>query len=251
MDNTKVAQLRRADFWTSLALLALAGLMLKGASTFPITDSFGGVQNVWYVSPALFPLIVAGALATLALVLLGNAIGTGGAAAALAGLANPAWRIDAHGRKLVLMALLLIGYVYGLIPSIDYVVGTVFFLLAFITAFYVEDLAAVRLATGLFLAVSLTIAVAGALGLMPAPRSTGAAVADVLVIGALLFACVAVGLRLVADRRRFVTVLATAFGAPLILAPAFKYALLVPLPREGIVVHAMDALRYALRAALG
>ena len=48
-----------------------------------------------------------------------------------------------------------------------------------------------------------------------------------------------------AERRR---VLAST-AVPAVLTPVFKYALLVPLPAEGIVVHAMDAVRYALRAA--
>ena len=54
------AGLRKADFWTSILLFALGVAMIGGATTFPMKDSYGGVQNVWYVSPALFPLLVEG-----------------------------------------------------------------------------------------------------------------------------------------------------------------------------------------------
>ena len=71
-----VKSLRKADFWTSIVLFALGVAMFIGATTFPMTDSYGGVQNVWYVSPALFPMIIASTLVILSLVLFANAIMT-------------------------------------------------------------------------------------------------------------------------------------------------------------------------------
>ena len=53
------------------------------------------------------------------------------------------------------------------------------------------------------------------------------------------------------DRRRVRTTLIVSLVVPLILCPAFKYLLLVPLPMEGLVTRAMDSLRYALRTLTG
>ncbi|MEO1091474.1 MAG: hypothetical protein AAFX81_12605 [Pseudomonadota bacterium] len=250
MDDDKVARLRRADFWTSLVLLAIAGLMLKGALGFPITDSYGGVQNVWYVSPALFPLLVTVALVILACVLLANAIQTGGAAAAIAALGHRTSGWSERQKKLVLMIGLLVGYVYGFIPYVDYVVGTVFFLFAFVAAFHVVDPTAARRASIGFLIPSLAVALIGAAGWMPGPGTAAAVASDLLMIGAFALTIALVLARPEARGRSVATTLATALIAPLVLTPAFKYALLVPLPREGVVVGFMDMIRYAFRAAL-
>ena len=251
MDDENVARLRRADFWTALVFLALAGLMLTGALGFPLTDDYAGVQNAWYVSPALFPLLVAGCLGLLSTLLLVNAIRTGGAAAALAGLFARRPALDAPTRKLALVALLLVGYVYGFVPTVDYVVGTVFFLLAFVAAFHLDDRAATRLASGSFLALSLTTAAANALGVVPAPGSRAALLVDGAVLVALALTALAMTARSGPARRGLGVVLLTSLTAPLVLAGAFRYGLLVPLPREGLVVGTFDAVRYALRGLGG
>ena len=85
MDDVNKIRLRKHDFWTSLVLLALASGMAWEATGYPMTDSYGGVRNVWYVSPALFPLLVAAGLFLLSLLLLINSVLSGGARAALAG----------------------------------------------------------------------------------------------------------------------------------------------------------------------
>jgi len=55
-------QLRKADIFSGLAIFLFGLFIVLMASEMPMKDSWGGVQNVWYVSPALFPLFVAGAM---------------------------------------------------------------------------------------------------------------------------------------------------------------------------------------------
>ena len=51
-------KLRKADVYSG-AIIFLFGLwVVLQALKMPMKDSWGGVQNVWYVSPALFPLFV-------------------------------------------------------------------------------------------------------------------------------------------------------------------------------------------------
>ncbi|MEZ5866896.1 MAG: hypothetical protein R3D25_23510, partial [Geminicoccaceae bacterium] len=61
---------RPSDLWTGLALLLIAAAMAGGALQFPLRGTYAGVKNAWYVSPALFPLIVATCLFLLAVTLI-------------------------------------------------------------------------------------------------------------------------------------------------------------------------------------
>src|SRR5690554_3787283 len=54
-----------AEFWTGIGLAALGLFMFATALTFPLLGTYAGVNNAWYVSPALFPIL----LSTLFLVL--------------------------------------------------------------------------------------------------------------------------------------------------------------------------------------
>ena len=48
--------LRKADVYSG-AIICLFGLwIILQALKMPMKDSWGGVQNVWYVSPGIFPL---------------------------------------------------------------------------------------------------------------------------------------------------------------------------------------------------
>jgi len=75
----KKKELRRADFITSVLLLLFSVWIIMETLKMPMKDTFGGVQNVWYVSPALFPLIISIFIMVLGAVLLIHSIKTGGA----------------------------------------------------------------------------------------------------------------------------------------------------------------------------
>jgi hypothetical protein len=48
-------KLRKADIFSG-GIISLFGLwVISQALKMPMKDSWGGVQNVWFVSPALFP----------------------------------------------------------------------------------------------------------------------------------------------------------------------------------------------------
>ena len=77
MDKT---EMRKKDFVTSIILIAF-GIFLVGYSmiAIPMKDSYGGVMNVWYVSPGLFPLFIGIFIILMGVVLLNRAIKDGGA----------------------------------------------------------------------------------------------------------------------------------------------------------------------------
>ena len=68
MDKDK---LRKADFFSGIIILLFGAWIVRQAFKMPMKDSYAGVQNVWYVSPALFPLLIGSILALLGLFLVG------------------------------------------------------------------------------------------------------------------------------------------------------------------------------------
>ncbi len=246
-----VPTLRKADFWTSLVLLVLATGMLLKTLTYPLEGSFAGVRNVWYVSPALFPLIVAGMLILLSGFLLVHAIRSGGAAAALSDLRGGALeRLWAFSGEFWIVGGILAGYIYVLIPRIDFVAGTTLLLFTLVAAYHLGHGAAARRALSIYAAAVVLVALATLAGFQPAPRSTAAWLRDALVWAVTAFSIVAVRVAVRGDpepRRRFRHALAVSLATPILFGAVFKFGLLVPLPYEGVTVEFMDRVRYALR----
>lgn len=243
-------RMRKADFWTSLAFFVIAAGMIGSALTMPLKDSFAGVQNVWYVSPALLPFAIAIGLLILATMLLTNAVRTGGARAALAALGgNTTADREAMERMLAAIAIIA-GYVVGLIPRVDYFIATFLFLQVFIAAFYLGRREIRIYLTAAFLVISGSAFLAGLFGRYPAPGTLGRYALDgiVLVVCALL--CLATARRLAGDtvgRRRFRVTVGISIAVSLLTSVSFKFGLLVPLPAEGLVIRALEVIHLALR----
>lgn len=245
-----LSRIRKADFWTSLILFGIAAGMIGSAMTMPLKESFAGVQNAWYVSPALFPLMIAGALLILATVLLCNSIRTGGAQAALAAIRRRApGDGDATARMLTSIAIIA-AYVYGLIPRVDYVIATALFLQVFIAAFYIGRKEIMRLQTRAFLLVAFPAFLTDLFRFYPTPGTLSRYLLDLLVLVVTIGLALVTWRRLASDtvsRRRFSAVLATSAVVALLTGVSFKFGLLVPLPAEGAAVRALEAIVLALR----
>jgi putative tricarboxylic transport membrane protein len=243
-------RMRRADFWTSLIFFGIAAGMIGSAMTMPLKESFAGVQNAWYVSPALFPLMIAGGLVILATTLLRNAIRTGGACAALASVGG--WveaSEDATARMCVAIAIIA-GYVYGFIPRVDYVIATALFLQVFIAAFYVGRKEVMRLQTAVYLFVAIPAFLTDLLGFYPQPGTPLRNGVDLSILLIMVGLGIATWRRVAADavlRWRLATSIVVSIVVALLTSVSFKFGLLVPLPAEGPVVRALETVAIALR----
>jgi hypothetical protein len=240
--------LRKKDLATSV-LIGLFGVWtLWQATNMPMKGSWGGVMNVWYVSPALFPLFVGVMLVLLSLILAYNAlreIGLSGAreVGAMLGTAFKIsfWTAAANVRFMAIL-LVLFSYVFLLLPRVDFFLASVLFLLGFILLFYPQqhDLLLRFLA-----AYAMVMVVAG--GLLLAVSEANPALAD---WGCLLLIPIlaSYGYRMLQVdpllARKFWITLAVAIIGPLLIGITFKYLLLVPLPYEGVVVELLDKIRY-------
>ncbi len=246
-------QLRKADIFSGGVIVAFGLWVIGQALQMPMKDSWGGVQNVWFVSPALFPLFVGAMIALLGGLLIRTALKQTGAKGFVDAVR---WLSGAELRRFVVTApvirfyavcVLLVAYVYLHIPRVDFFVCSVLFLAAFITMFYFDDDALLLKLLGFFLCGTALfgafLAFGGPTLLAPAAAHPNDWFTLLFLLGYVFYSG-----RLArgdaALRKKYRTAMILSVAAPFLIGPVFKYLLLVPMPTEGLVVVLMDAVRY-------
>ena len=147
------------------------------------------------------------------------------------------------------IVLLIATYVYAFIPHVDFFIATVLFLFAFITAFYLERYEPLVISTLAFLLLGIVVLISARV----AENGLSQVFIDIFTTLVFIILCLSYlrfCLRHDMDMRRFRVSLAVALLVPLVLAPAFRFGLLVPLPTEGIYIGAMEKAKYKIRAIL-
>ena len=246
-------KLRKADIFSGSVILVF-GLWIIGQSLkMPMKDSWGGVQNVWFVSPAIFPLLVGAVITVLGGALVRTAlrqVGWNGLVQVLRWLGSPAlvgFLKSGANARFFAMAVLLFSLVYLNIPRIDFFLCAVLFLLVFITMFHFDDEALLKKMLWFYGVGVLLMAGYFIFGLNAVLESRVSFPGDWLTV-VFITAYGAFTWRLArpvpALRRKYKTSLVLALATPFIVGAIFKYLLLVPMPTEGLVVTAMDAVRY-------
>jgi hypothetical protein len=240
--------LRRRDFYTGILLILLALAVIGEATTYPMSDSYGGVQNVWFVSPALFPILVGSLLLILALVLTGNAIAYHGWPAVLWERQNKTERSKSADLRFISVVLFFCAFVYVYIPRVDFFIASAMFLYTFIGGFYLERSSTLAL-NSIYYCV---IAGAVLLGADADAGQSGQWIADGLTSAGLILLFL-ISLKACKHEpechRRLKATLLVALLVPLILTPIFRFGLLVPLPTEGFYIELMEQLKYLLRSS--
>lgn len=244
MTDPQLTKKRRADFFTSVLLLVLSVAMLAETLTFPMADSYGGVSNVWYVSPALFPLLVSGLLIAMAVLLMSRAIRDGGMKRAFEDLPRFGHFLANENlhRFLVLIGIIG-GYVYALVPNVDFWIASFALLTVLITPFYIDQARVFRPLFAPFILLSIVVAVIG----RDAGDNGGLLDAGVMTVAILQNVAIAMMVRGdPLDFRKWRISVLSSFVTPIVLVPCFKFGLLVPLPVEGIVINMMADLARAI-----
>jgi uncharacterized membrane protein YidH (DUF202 family) len=243
-------EMRKKDFITSLNLIAFGIFMILYTIFYiPMKDSWGGVMNVWYVSPGLFPVCIGILIILLGLVLLRRAILDGGARKYVEDLSRGRQSPEKTLRLLGILTVIS-AYVYLHIPRVDYFLSTVFCLLVFISFFYLEAPGALKKLFSFYLSGCLFLFVLSLAGIDRVLNEIFPYAMDLLVL-VLLLAYALFCWKLVRHeavmRRRFRLTVIMAIVPSLVLIPSFKYFLLVPLPVEGAFIEVMNIVRYSLR----
>jgi hypothetical protein len=207
-------------------------------------------MNVWFVSPALFPLFISFAIMILGTVLGIHAIREGGAKKFFEDLSQR--QRDSSDRTLRFFGILLVicAYVYLNVPRVDFFLSTLFCLVVFITLFYFDEAVLLKRLTLIYFIGNLLFLTFFIVGMDKILNERFPYFTDVLV---LLFIIVYVLYCRILIRgneiliKKFKVTLIVSLLVPLILVPAFKYLLLVPLPVEGGIIELMNIVRYAFR----
>ncbi len=240
--------LRRADFITAVVLIVFSIWELAMTFRMPMKDSWGGVQNVWFVSPALFPLIIGSGLLLLGIVLLAFSIRTGGYRSFVEQLHEKRKGLSEPSIRFLAILLAFVAFVYFLIPRVDFFLANIIFLFYFIAAFYFDDVRILHSLARVFLAGMVLFLLVFVTGIGQIVNGLFRYSTDVL---ALLFF---IGYALYARtfcagderlRKKFRITLIVSLAVPLFLVPVFKYFLLVPLPVEGGIIGIMNLIRYS------
>lgn len=138
LDQAEQLSASQNDFKVALVLLSIGLALLWYTFGFPMSGSYAGVENQWYISPALFPLMICGLLILCSTLLLIKAIQQGGTSQLLN---IKGWIGDWHEQRVrdrwyVIWTLLI--FVFAFIPSIDFYLASVIFLLSLTCRFYNE-----------------------------------------------------------------------------------------------------------------
>ncbi|SHO50870.1 hypothetical protein [Desulfopila aestuarii] len=249
----EIERLRKADIFSG-ALVVLTGmLVILQAMKMPMKDSYGGVQNVWYVSPALFPLLVGGMLILLGLVLIRTAlkaVGLEGIRSVLSFICSSelfSYFKEENNVRYYGVVVNLLGFVFVFIPHVDFFPAAILFLLVLFFMYYCGDHGTLRTLLkcslgsitffGLFFFSGLDQKVSATVS-YPGDWLTFMTIAILIVYGVLQ-------LRTYPEQaRRFRISLIIAVVAPFTVGIIFKYFLLVPMPSEGLVIQLLDTLWY-------
>lgn len=247
MESRKI---RQADFVTSIVLIAAAIGILSLTAQMPMRDTYGGVKNVWYVSPGLLPLVVGTGILILSCVLLINSIRTGGAAEFIRSVREWKPGVSEANQRFLGIILALFSLVYFFIPRIDFVLSIALFLSYFVPAFYYDtpsDLRRLSVLYGAFVAVLLLVFGTGiADSLNGVFEFSTDVVALAMIVAMLIYARHLAGSD--TERRgRFRLALIVTLVTPVLLTPIFRFLLYVRLPHEGGIVQLFQVIWYSFR----
>ena len=135
MQPEQLMTLRRADMRTASILMIVSAFAIIESLSFPLTGNYAGVQNVWYVSPALFPIIISCLVFLCGAALLIKSIIFIKQNAAI----GTAKESPASWWRFFVLVSLIAGQVYGFVPLIDFALSSFIFLFVFIFAFYSDN----------------------------------------------------------------------------------------------------------------
>ena len=219
----------------------------------PMKDSWGGVQNVWYVSPALFPLFVGCMIMLLGGLLCRTALRIVGVKAFaetvrwLLSKAHVQFLNSIPNLRFYSIIVLLLSFVYLNIPRIDFFLSAALFLIVFITSFYFDDAGLLKTLFFFYLAGVMVLICYFSFGLNEQLGRLVPFPADILAL-CFIFAYSTYAWMLIrsspALRKKYRTAMIVACASPFVVGTVFKYFLLVPMPAEGLVVAVMDYFWY-------
>ena len=245
--------MRKADIYSGAAICLFGLWIILQALKMPMKDSWGGVQNVWYVSPAIFPLLVGAMIMLLGALLCRTALKMVGFKAFgetvrwLSSKALLQFLNSTPNLRFYTIVVLFLSFVFLTIPRIDFFISAVLFLVVFITSFYFDDAMLLKKLFFFYLTGIIVLILYFAFGLNDPLGRIVPFPADILTI-CFIVAYSVYAWKLIRRkpmlRKKYRTAMIIAFVSPFIVGVIFKYFLLVLMPSEGLVIAVMDYFWY-------
>lgn len=246
--------LRKADVFSGGLIMILGFFIISRAVMMPMKDSWGGVQNVWYVSPALFPLLVGGVLSLLGFILIFLAVkstGRNGIRETFAYLSSQRFKTfltNTLNIRFYAIVFTLFSYVFVMIPRVDFFPSSILFLLVLFFIFYLAYDNQVLSIFGFTIATNLILLFLLFTDFGKKLAQLSEFYADWFTLGTIFALCIFVKRFVVQEqdqKRKFRLCLIIGIAAPLLVGIIFKYFLLVPMPFEGLFINVLDTIWYA------
>jgi hypothetical protein len=251
-DNSK---LRGTDLISSFLFFVLGVWILAESFQMPLQDTYAGVSNVWYVSPAIMPIIIGLAIIILSLVIFIHAIKHGGKESL-----KQLWKVTKSSKVLsennirfAAVVFPLVAMVYMNLTRIDFFLTLVLYLSFSISVFYLDDPRFMRSTLFFYVAEMGILFIISVFGLDKIFASIFVYLLDIIAL--LLIVALTVfmvkQMKKIEDKadvkRKFRQAMLMTYITPLLVVPIFRYLLRVPLPKEGGIVNLMSLVYYALR----
>lgn len=246
-------KLRKADAYSGAVIFLFGLWIVLQALKMPMKDSWGGVQNVWYVSPALFPLFVGSMIMLLGALLTRTAlkrVGVKEFKSTVRWLLSKAlfqFLNSVTNLRFYFIAVLLLSFVFLNIPRIDFFLCAFLFLVVFVTSFYFDDAVLLNKLFFFYLAGVIVLIIFFGVSLQETLAKALPFPGDILAICFIVAYCVYAWMLIRKDpalRKKYRTAMIVAIVAPFFVGIIFKYFLLVPMPAEGLVVTILDYFWY-------
>lgn len=246
-------KIRKADLFTGLLIVLLGLWIVYHAFQMPMKESYGGVQNVWYVSPALFPLITGVVLVGLGVMLTMIAIKTVGKGEVIVLIKSVISKVtdrdsfDLAALRFFSIISCFVFFIFMNVPRVDFIICSTLFLVVFIQTFYPDDTVLIKRLTLFYFLGSLLFIGLYVFGMAKMLQGAMRYSMDLLNIG-FIVTFILYSYRLMRNQpelmRKFKIGMIVALIVPWVLGSVFKYRLLVPLPYEGMIAEFMDYLVY-------
>ena len=247
-------KLRGSDLVSGMIFLVLGLYIIFAAFQMPLNDSYGGVESHWYVSPALMPLIIGFGMILLSVSIIVNGLKNGGKIQFLTAMEEKRGTPFLSEDKIRFAAVMvpLIGIVFVNLKAIDFYLNTVMYLLFTTGMFYFEDDSFLKKGLIISLISEIVIGVLHFSSVDDVINSLFFASMDIIAIVSIVVMSVSIFAfaRRTEDgvnKKKARQIMLVSFLTPLFIVPLFKFALRVPMPKEGIVVNLMSMIYYALR----
>lgn len=248
---TSESKIRGIDLMTSIALMLFSLWGLYESFKMPMKDTYGGVSNVWYVSPALFPIIVNSGLLILSIGLLVFSIKKGGLSGVSAFYSTKQHTgFKPEQIKFYLILVLISSQAYIFLPSVDFYLSMVLFLYIFIACFYFDDFRLMKRLGYLYTGYAVILGILRFSGVMKMMTKVFFYTFDVLTLFVIIISVMIVSVQMKSIpemKRKKKIVLRVSIISPLILVLVFKFMLLIPMPKEGGIINLMNLLYFTIR----